>query len=50
MKRRAVFFDRDGTIIEERHYLSKISQVVLLPGAAEAVRLLSARGYIVIMK
>lgn len=49
MKRRAVFFDRDGTIIEERHYLSKISQVVLLPGAAEAVRLLSARGYIVIM-
>ncbi len=29
----AVFLDRDGTLIEERHYLSDPAQVVLFPGA-----------------
>lgn len=49
MKRRAVFFDRDGTIIEERRYLKEVSQVLLLPGAAEAIQSLSMKGYVVIM-
>ena len=39
--RGAVFLDRDGTIIEDRHYPSDPAQVFLLPGAAEAVRLLN---------
>ena len=30
----AVFLDRDGTLIEERHYLSDPEGVQLLPGAA----------------
>jgi D-glycero-D-manno-heptose 1,7-bisphosphate phosphatase len=43
--RRAVFFDRDGTLIELVHYLVAPDQVVVLPGAAEALRRLSAAGY-----
>jgi len=36
--RPAVFLDRDGTIIEERHYLADPAGVVLLPGAVEGLR------------
>ncbi len=39
MKKRYVILDRDGTIIEERHYLSDPDAVQLLPLAAEDVRL-----------
>jgi D-glycero-D-manno-heptose 1,7-bisphosphate phosphatase len=41
-RRPAVFLDRDGTLIEDRHYLRDPDQVQLLPGAAEAVRRLNA--------
>lgn len=40
--RAAVFLDRDGTLIEDRHYLRDPAQVRLLPGAANAVRRLNA--------
>lgn len=40
-----VLLDRDGTVIEDRHYLSDPDGVVLLPGAAEGLRKLSAAGY-----
>ena len=33
----AVFLDRDGTIIEDAHYLSHPDQVRLIDGAAEAI-------------
>lgn len=36
--------DRDGTIIEDRHYLSDPAGVALLPGAAEGLRSLHALG------
>ncbi len=36
--------DRDGTIIEDRDYPGDADAVTLLPGAAEAIRLLAARG------
>jgi len=39
---RAVFLDRDGTIIRHEHYLHSPQQVALLPGAAAA--LMTARG------
>ena len=42
----AVFLDRDGTIIEDRHYMNDPSQVALLPGAAEALRLMAQKGYL----
>jgi D-glycero-D-manno-heptose 1,7-bisphosphate phosphatase len=33
----AIFLDRDGTLIENRHYLSSPEGVALLPGVREAV-------------
>ncbi len=49
MPREAVFLDRDGTLIEEVHYLSAPEQVRLIPGAAEAVRRLNAAGVLVVV-
>jgi mannose-1-phosphate guanylyltransferase len=43
--RPAVFFDRDGTLIEHVHYLSRPEAVRLLPGAAPAIRKLQRLGY-----
>lgn len=48
-RRPAVFFDRDGTIIEDRHYLADPEGVRLIPGAAAAIRQLSAAGYAVVI-
>ncbi len=41
-----VFFDRDGTLIEEVGYLRDPAAVRILPGAAEALRALAAEGYL----
>lgn len=40
-----VLLDRDGTIIRDVGYLSRLEQVELLPRAAEAIRLLGERGF-----
>lgn len=40
----AVFLDRDGTINEEVGYLDGPEKLKLLPGAAEAIRLVNASG------
>lgn len=37
-----VFLDRDGTVIEEKHYLSRPEDVVLLPTAAETIARLNS--------
>jgi D-glycero-D-manno-heptose 1,7-bisphosphate phosphatase len=42
---RAVFLDRDGTIIEERNYLSRPEQVVVFPGAPAALKRLQDCGF-----
>jgi histidinol-phosphate phosphatase family protein len=44
-RQRAVFLDRDGTLIRHVHYLSDAAQVQLLPGVAEALRELRRAGY-----
>lgn len=41
-----VFLDRDGTLIEEVGYLRDPSAVRILPGAAEALRLLSREKFL----
>ncbi len=41
----AVFIDRDGTVTEERSYMSDPDQVVLLPGAATALSDLREAGF-----
>jgi histidinol-phosphate phosphatase family protein len=39
------FLDRDGTLIEERNYLSDPDQVVMLPGVAEGLKALMKKGF-----
>src|SRR5262245_40076214 len=41
-ERRVAFLDRDGTLIEDRHYLANPDGVVLLPGVTAAIRRLRA--------
>ncbi|MDQ3322515.1 MAG: HAD family hydrolase, partial [Acidobacteriota bacterium] len=45
----AVFLDRDGTLIEEANYLARPEQLKLFPFAAEAVRLLNEKDFLVIL-
>jgi histidinol-phosphate phosphatase family protein len=40
-----VFLDRDGTIVEDRGYAWRLEDCVLLPGALDALRLLSEGGF-----
>lgn len=42
LKNTAVFIDRDGTINEDSGYVSSPSEVVLIKGAAEAIRSLNS--------
>ena len=43
-KNTAVFMDRDGTINEEVGYLSRIEELKLIPGTAEAIQLINNEG------
>lgn len=45
MYNKALFLDRDGTLIVDRHYLSDPSQVELLPGVREALCRFLSTGY-----
>ena len=47
--RRAVFADRDGTIIEDHHYIADPARVTLIPGAAEALLRLRAMGFALVI-
>jgi D-glycero-D-manno-heptose 1,7-bisphosphate phosphatase len=44
-QRRFIVLDRDGTIIEEREYLSQPEQVTLITGAGAALRELQQMGF-----
>ena len=46
--RRAVFLDRDGTIVEDPGFLHQPGDVGLLPGAGEAIHQLNEAGWLVI--
>jgi len=48
-RRPAVFLDRDGTLIEDKHYLANADDVTLVNGAVDAVRRLRAAGFVVIV-
>jgi D-glycero-D-manno-heptose 1,7-bisphosphate phosphatase len=47
--RRAAFLDRDGTLIEDRHYLADPASVSLMAGAAAALRALNEAGVAVVV-
>ncbi len=40
-----LFLDRDGTVIEDGHYLSDPGKIRLIPSAAEGLRLLADEGF-----
>lgn len=48
-KRRAVFLDRDGVINREVDYLSRVDELVVLPGVPAAMKALRAAGFKVVV-
>lgn len=49
MSKKAVFFDRDGTLIVDKHYLHDPDQVEFLPDAFTALRTIRDKGYKIFM-
>jgi D-glycero-D-manno-heptose 1,7-bisphosphate phosphatase len=49
MNRKAAFFDRDGTLIEHVHFLSRCDQVALIPAAVDYAQWLRDQGYMLFM-
>jgi D,D-heptose 1,7-bisphosphate phosphatase len=47
--RRAVFLDRDGTVIADADYLADPERLALIPGADAAIRRLEDAGYAVVL-
>jgi D-glycero-D-manno-heptose 1,7-bisphosphate phosphatase len=47
--RPAVFLDRDGTLIHDRHHLADPAGVELLPGAGQALARLNQAGFAVVL-
>lgn len=45
MSKAAIFWDRDGTLIDDPGYLRDVEKIRVLPGAAAALRKLSAAGF-----
>ena len=48
-RHRAVFLDRDGTIVVDPGFLHEPQKVQLLPGAGEAIKQLNDHGFLVIV-
>ncbi|MGH8623145.1 MAG: D-glycero-alpha-D-manno-heptose-1,7-bisphosphate 7-phosphatase [Burkholderiales bacterium] len=46
---RAVFLDRDGTIVEDTGFLHEPGKVKLLPRAADGIKRLNEHGYLVVV-
>ncbi len=49
MRKPAVFIDRDGTINEQMGYINHISRFIILPGSADAIRMLNKHRYLAIV-
>jgi len=48
-RNRAVFLDRDGTLVEDVGYLTSAQALRLLPGTSEALRRLKSAGFLLIV-
>src|SRR5215212_1701700 len=46
---KAVFLDRDGTLVEEAGYLDRLERLVFFPYTIDAVRLLNRAGFAVVV-
>lgn len=49
MTQKVIFLDRDGTLIEDTHYLSKTEDVLILPTVVDALLLFLKHGYQLVM-
>ncbi|MEQ1604650.1 MAG: HAD family hydrolase [Pyrinomonadaceae bacterium] len=49
MKKPAVFVDRDGTLIEEVNFLSRVEDLRVFPFTRAAIKLLKENGFLVIV-
>lgn len=49
MKNRAAFLDRDGTLVEEVNFLSRVEDLRLFPFTLEAVELLKRNGFLIVV-
>ena len=47
--RPAAFIDRDGTLVEEVNYLSRVEDLRVFPFTAEALRLLREAGFLIVV-
>lgn len=47
--KRAVFLDRDGTVIEEVGYLNRVDRVAFFPWSVDAIRVLNEAGLLVVI-
>lgn len=47
--KRALFLDRDGTVVEPRHYPSHPDQLVIYPGITPLLRLLQEGGFLLVL-
>jgi D-glycero-D-manno-heptose 1,7-bisphosphate phosphatase len=47
--RRAVFLDRDGTLIEESGYLDRLERLEFFPFSVDAVRVLNRAGFVTVI-
>ena len=46
---RAIFLDRDGTIIEEKNYLSDVKQILLLENSVKGLKILQDNFLLIIV-
>jgi len=42
---KAIFLDQDGTLIEDKGFISKIEEIKFIPGAKEGLKILQGSGY-----
>src|SRR5918993_4362214 len=48
-RQKAVFVDRDGTLIEEVNFLSRVEDLRVFPYTFEALRLLKDAGFVIVV-
>lgn len=48
-KQKAVFIDRDGTLLEEVNFLSRVEDMRIFPFTPEAISLLKQNGFLVVV-
>ena len=49
MNKKAIFLDRDGTVIEDTGYIKNPALVRLLPNVGESLARLHSRGFLLVL-